>query len=107
MWGVSTHSLVLSAVELARTYDGIDIVNCASFELLLRQAQLLEFSYSERGPAPPPKGEDKAKGKGKGDGKYAGKASPSSSASSSPIDLPEKIALTAHPARPLLKLIPR
>ena len=34
-------------------------------------------------------------------------SSPSSSSSSSLIDRPEEMALTAHPARPLLKLVPR
>ena len=40
-------------------------------------------------------------------GSSGGGSSSSSVSSSIPIDLPEKIALTAHPARPLLKLVPR
>lgn len=61
----------MAFLELAGGYDGLDVVNLACVELLLRQAQLVEFSYSERGPAPPPPakdsdGKEKPKGSGKG-----------------------------------------
>ena len=65
MWGVVEHSLAMQALEIAGCYDGLDVTNIAAVELLLRKAQLVEFSYSERGPAPPRK-DDEKKGKGKG-----------------------------------------
>lgn len=65
MWGVVEHSLAMQSLEIAGCYDGLDVVNLASVELLLRKAQLVEFSYSERGPAPPMPDGEKKKGKGK------------------------------------------
>ena len=54
MWGVTEHSDILVALEHAGCYDGLDVVNLGSFELLLRRAQLIEYTYSTNGPAPPP-----------------------------------------------------
>ena len=51
MWGVSEHECILKAVEHAACYDYVDILNMAGFEHALRRAQLIEYTYSERGPA--------------------------------------------------------
>ena len=51
-------------LEQAGCYDVMDVTNLASFEILMRRLQLIEYTYSEKGPAPPSK-EDKGKGKGK------------------------------------------
>ena len=66
MWGVQEHGLAMSFLEIAAGYDGLDVVNLASVELLMRKAQLVEFTYSERGPAPPPRGDGAKESKGKG-----------------------------------------
>jgi hypothetical protein len=67
LWGVAEHSLTMQVMEIAGCYDGLDVVNIACLELMIRKAQLGEFSYSEQGPAPPPKSEgEKKKGHGKG-----------------------------------------
>eukprot|EP00959_Pyramimonas_sp_CCMP1952_P428249 8969574-Pyramimonas_sp.AAC.1 len=39
----------MKAIDLALTYDGLDIGNPGAFELMLRKAQLIEYSYSEMG----------------------------------------------------------
>ena len=48
-WGVAEHFLIMQAIELALTYDALDIVNLGAFELMVRKAQLIEYSYSEMG----------------------------------------------------------
>ena len=53
MWGVQEHEAALKILDLAGTYDGLDIPNSAGLEHLMRRAQLIEFTYSDRGPAPP------------------------------------------------------
>jgi len=53
MWGVQEHEAALKIMDLAGTYDGFDIPNSAGLEHLMRRAQLIEFTYSDRGPAPP------------------------------------------------------
>ena len=66
----------MHALELAGCYDGLDVVNLAVMELILRQAQLVEFTYSDKGPAPPGAGgaggNEGKKNKGQGKGERAG-----------------------------------
>lgn len=81
-------------------------VVCSRFQLVE-----VEGSRSEGGGNEAER-EEREKGRGVGgvDARGAPPSSPPTSSSSSPsrpIDLPEKIALTAHPARPLLELVPR
>lgn len=52
MWGVAEHSLIMQALDLGACFDALDIANLACFELLARKAQMVEYSYSERGVAP-------------------------------------------------------
>ena len=52
MWGVQEHEAALEILDLAGTYDGLDIPNSAGLEHLVRRAQMIEFSYSDHGPAP-------------------------------------------------------
>ena len=51
MWGVQEHETIMQALELMVGYDGLDVTNVAGAELLLRKAQLIEYSYSDAGPA--------------------------------------------------------
>ena len=60
-WGVETHELILRAVEVAGAYDGVEIANLASFEGLLHQAQLIEYTYHQERSGGLPKGEGKGK----------------------------------------------
>jgi hypothetical protein len=48
-WGVGEHLMIMQAVDLALTYDALDVVNLGAFELMIRKAQLIEYSYSEWG----------------------------------------------------------
>ena len=45
-WCVGEHSLAMQCVEIGACYDGLDIVNIAAFELLMRKAQLTEYPPS-------------------------------------------------------------
>ena len=47
-WGVAEHETGLRAIELAGGYDGVDITNVASLEVLMRRVQLVEYAYSDR-----------------------------------------------------------
>ena len=47
------HEAALKILDLAGTYDGLDIPNSAGLEHLMRRAQLIEFTYSDRSPATP------------------------------------------------------
>ena len=61
-WGFAEHELVMRSLEHAGSYDGLDVCNLAAFEDLVRQAQLIEYMYSQD--------ENKKKdGKGQGKGK--------------------------------------
>eukprot|EP00972_Heterocapsa_arctica_P099083 14622066-Heterocapsa_arctica.AAC.1 len=51
MWGVSEHESILEFLENAACYDYLDVLNLAGFEHACRRAQLIEYTYSERGPA--------------------------------------------------------
>ena len=72
MWGVQEHETIMQAVELMVGYDGLGVTNIAAAELLLRKAQLIEYSYSDAGPAgvgsgaPSGEGGNKKKGGAKG-----------------------------------------
>ncbi|CAE8601066.1 unnamed protein product, partial [Polarella glacialis] len=59
-WGVAEHETYMKTVARLGEFDGVDIMNLVGVEVLLRQAQLIEYVYSDKGPA--------AKGGGKGDG---------------------------------------
>ena len=50
-WGVGTHRNGLRALELARNYDGLEVANVASLEIIARRVQMVEYCYA-RGPAP-------------------------------------------------------
>ena len=47
-FGVVQHGTILSAIALALEFDQLNVTNCASFELLLRKAQLTEHHHAER-----------------------------------------------------------
>ena len=47
-WGVAEHETGLRAIELAGGYDGVDITNVASLEVMMRRVQLVEYAYSDR-----------------------------------------------------------
>ena len=47
-WGVTEHETGLRAIELAGCYDGMDITNVASLEVMMRRVQLVEYAYSDR-----------------------------------------------------------
>ncbi|CAE8636823.1 unnamed protein product [Polarella glacialis] len=59
-WGVAEHETYMKTVARLGEFDGVDIMNLVGVEVLLRKAQLIEYVYSDKGPA--------AKGGGKGDG---------------------------------------
>ena len=44
-WGIPQHSLAMRALAVGGCSDQLDIVNNVSFELLLREAQMVEFHY--------------------------------------------------------------
>ena len=46
-WGVETRELILRALDVAGSYDGVEIANLAWFEGLMRQAQLIEYTYHQ------------------------------------------------------------
>lgn len=46
-WGAQLHETVLKQVETLGTYDGLDLVNLAGVEMMLRQAQLVEYAYAQ------------------------------------------------------------
>lgn len=46
-WGVQLHETVLKQLETLGTYDGLDLVNLAGVEMMLRQAQLVEYAYAQ------------------------------------------------------------
>ena len=54
------HELIMRTLEQAGQYDGIDVANSAAFESLLRQAELIEYTYHME-----QKGGSSGKGKGK------------------------------------------
>ena len=68
-WGVETHRMCLKAVEEAAGYDHLELCNLASFEVLFRQAQLVEYVYEQERVAKLTGGGGKGKkGIGKGGG---------------------------------------
>ena len=50
-WGVQEHETVCKVVAKFGEWDGIDPSNSAGIEILLRKAQLIEYVYSDKGPA--------------------------------------------------------
>ena len=46
-WGVEAHEVALKTLEHAGTYDGVDVPNLASLELMMRKAQLCEYVYMQ------------------------------------------------------------
>lgn len=46
-WGVQLHETVLKQLEALGMYDGLDLVNLAGVEMMLRQAQLVEYAYAQ------------------------------------------------------------
>jgi len=51
----------MKCLETAGGFDGLDMCNCACLELLIRQAQLIEYTYHQELYTAPKKG----KGKGR------------------------------------------
>ena len=51
LWGVTEHANIMKALKKLGEFDGVDPFNSAGIEVLLRRAQLIEYTYSERGPA--------------------------------------------------------
>lgn len=50
-WGVAEHDTLMKVVDRLGRYDGLDVCNLAGAELAFRRLQLIEYIYSERGPA--------------------------------------------------------
>ncbi|CAK0899749.1 unnamed protein product, partial [Prorocentrum cordatum] len=67
-WGEDTHRMCLKAVEEAGTYDHLELCNLASFEVLFRQAQLVEYAHEQERVARQMAGGKGKKGAGKGAG---------------------------------------
>ena len=59
-WGVAEHESAMKALDEAGSYDGLEITNLASLEVLLRRAQLVEYVYQLEGKEPKGKGGGKA-----------------------------------------------
>ena len=53
MWGMREQDAAFKNLDLAGSYDGLDIPISAGLGHLMRRARLIEFTYSDRGPAPP------------------------------------------------------
>ncbi|CAK0789849.1 unnamed protein product, partial [Prorocentrum cordatum] len=47
-WGVQEHEQLMKYIELAGTYDQLDLSNCAFAEAIFRRAQTIEWSYHDR-----------------------------------------------------------
>ncbi|CAK0906231.1 unnamed protein product, partial [Prorocentrum cordatum] len=47
-WGVQEHEQLMKYLELAGTYDQLDLSNCAFAEAILRRAQTIEWAYRDR-----------------------------------------------------------
>ncbi|CAK0857017.1 unnamed protein product [Prorocentrum cordatum] len=47
-WGVQEHEQLMKYIELAGTYDRLDLSNCAFAEATFRRAQTIEWSYHDR-----------------------------------------------------------
>ena len=47
-WGVQEHEQLMKYLELAGTYDQLDLSNCAFAEAILRRAQTIEWAYHDR-----------------------------------------------------------
>lgn len=62
-WGVAEHEHLMKVLDKLGRFDGLDLANLAGAELAFRRLQLIEYFYSDRGPA------GGAKGSGKGDKK--------------------------------------
>jgi hypothetical protein len=57
-WGVAEHGAVMKSLRHAGCLDQLDLTNLASIEVLMRRAQLIEYTYSDRGPAAMPEKAD-------------------------------------------------
>ena len=47
-WGMAEYSTLLEVVKIAGTYDQVNVANLASFEVIFRRLQTLEYCYSDR-----------------------------------------------------------
>ncbi|CAK0822825.1 unnamed protein product, partial [Prorocentrum cordatum] len=47
-WGAQEHEQLMKYIELAGTYDQLDLSNCAFAEAIFRRAQTIEWSYRDR-----------------------------------------------------------
>jgi hypothetical protein len=47
-WGISEHDTLMQILQHASSYDQLDVCNLASFEVLLRRAQTIEYCYIEK-----------------------------------------------------------
>lgn len=50
-WGAAEHESLLKIVEKLGRFDGLDLANVAGAEVAFRRLQLIEYYYSDRGPA--------------------------------------------------------
>ena len=71
-WGVEAHEVALKTLEHAGTYDGVDVPNLASLELMMRKAQLCEYVYMQDSDTKVDSGGKNNKGGNSGGGRTSG-----------------------------------